>query len=83
MSKHVRIKFCKATLVYNSVKDLATNTMKDIFTYVWDSHSHTTRFFKNDLYLPPGINIKKLYIQSIAYSDAKIWYSINPVIRNQ
>ncbi len=57
--------------------------MKDMFTYLRDSHSLTTRFsVKNDLYLPPGKH-KELYIQSFAYSGANIWNSINPDIRNQ
>ncbi len=53
-----------------------------MFTYVRDSHSCTRRSsLKNDLYLPTGKH-KELYIQSFAYSCAKIWNSINPDIRN-
>ncbi len=56
--------------------------MKDMFTYVRDSHFHTTRSsVKNDLHLPTGKH-KELYIPSFAYSGAKIWNSINPDIRN-
>ncbi len=63
--------------------DLAPNYMKDMFAYVQDSHSHTTKScVKNDLYLPTGKH-KELYIQGFAYSGAKIWNSINPDIRNQ
>ncbi len=70
-------------MVYKSVKDLAPNYMKDMFTYVWDSHSCTTRYsVKNDFYLPTGKH-KELYIESFAYSGANIWNSINPDIRNQ
>ncbi len=70
-------------MVYKSVNDLAPNYMKDIFTYVRDSHSRTTRSsVKNDLYLPTCKH-KELYIESFAYSCANIWNSINPDIRNQ
>ncbi len=37
---------------------------------------------KNDLYLRTGKH-KELYIQSFAYSGAKIWNTINPDIHNQ
>ncbi len=30
-------------MIHKSVNDLAPNYMKDMFTYVRDSHSHTTR----------------------------------------
>ncbi len=33
MPIHDRIKFCKATMVYKSVNDLAPKYMKDMFTY--------------------------------------------------
>ncbi len=70
-------------MVYKSVNDLALNYMKDMFTYMRDSHSHTTRSsVKNDLYLPTGKH-KELYIQSFAYSGVKIWKYINSDIRNQ
>ncbi len=76
MPIHDRIKFCKATMVYKSVNDLAPSYMKDIFTYVRDSHSRTTRSsVKNDLYLPTGKH-KELYIQSFAHSGTYIWNSI-------
>ncbi len=72
MPIHDRITFYKATMVYKSVTDLAPYYMKDMFTYVQDSHSGTTQSsVKNDLYLPPGKH-KELYIQSFAYSGAKI-----------
>ncbi len=83
MPVYDRIKVCKATMEYKSVNDLAPNYMKDMFTYVQGSHSHTTRSsVKNDLYLPTGKH-KELYIESFAYSGANIWNSINPDIRNQ
>ncbi len=77
MPIHDRIKFHKATMVYKSVDDLLSNYMKDMFAYVWDSHSRTRRSsVKNDLYLPTG-KYKELYIQSFANSGAKIWNSVN------
>ncbi len=83
MTIYDRLKFRKATMVYKSVNDLAPNYMKDMFTYVRDSHSRTTRSsVKNDLYLSTGKH-KELYIQSFAYSGANIWNSINPDIHNQ
>ncbi len=70
-------------MVYKSVNDLAQNYMKDMFTYVRDSYSRTIwSSVKNDLYLPTGKH-KELYLQSFAYSGAKIWHSINPDIRYQ
>ncbi len=70
-------------MVYKHVNDIALKYMKNMFTYVWDSDSHTTRLsVKNDLYLPTDKH-KELYIQSFAYCGAKIWNSINPDIRNQ
>ncbi len=70
-------------MVYKSVDDLALNYMKDMFTYVRDSHSRTTRSsVNNDLYLPTGKH-KELYIESFAYSGANIWNSIIPDIRIQ
>ncbi len=76
MPIHHRIIFHKVTMLYKSVNDLTHNYMKDMFTYVQDSHSHTTRSsVKNGKH-------KELYIPSFAYS-AKIWNSINPDIRNQ
>ncbi len=72
MPIHDRIKFRQATMVYKSVNDLAPNYMKDMFTYVRDSHSRTTwSSVNNDLYLPTGKH-KELYIQTFAYSGAKI-----------
>ncbi len=72
MPIHDRITFRKATMVYKSVNDLAPNYMKDMFTYVRDSHSRTTRSSaKNDLYLPTG-KLKELYIESFAYSGDNI-----------
>ncbi len=34
MPIHDRIRFCKATIVYKDVNDLAPNYIKDMFTYV-------------------------------------------------
>ncbi len=51
-------------MVYKSVTDLPTNYMKDIFTYVWDSHVRTRSSVTNDLYLPTGKH-KELYIQML------------------
>ncbi len=82
MPIHDKNKFCKATMVYKSANDLEPNYMKDMFTYVQDSHSHTRLSVKNDLYLPSSKH-KELYIQGFAYSGAMIWNSINPDIRNQ
>ncbi len=63
--------------------DLAPNYMKDMFTYVRDLHSRTTRSsVKNGLYIPTGKH-KELYIQSLAYSGTKIWSCINPDTGNQ
>ncbi len=46
--------------------------MKNIVSYVRNSHSCTTRTsVKNDLYLPTGKH-KEMYIQSFVYSGAKI-----------
>ncbi len=68
-------------MIHKSVNDLAPNYMKDMFTYVRDSHSHTTRSsVKNDLYLLPTGKHKELYIQSFAYSGANIW-NANTVLR--
>ncbi len=70
-------------MAYKSVNDVAPNYMNDMFTYVRDSHSRTTRsYVKNDLYLPTGKH-EELYIQSFVYSGAKLWNSINPNIRHQ
>ncbi len=70
-------------MVYKHVNDLVPKYIKDMFTYVQDSHSHTTRSsVKDELYLPTG-KYKVLYIESFAYSGAKIWNSINPDIPNQ
>ncbi len=70
-------------MVYKSLNDLAPNYMKDMFTYVQDSHCRTTRSsVNNDLYLPTGKH-KELYIQSFIYSGANICTSINRDIRNQ
>ncbi len=78
-----RIKLCEATMVYKNVNDLAPNYMKDMFTYVWDSHSRTTRSsVKNVMYLLTGKH-KELYIQNFAFCGAKIWKSIIPNISNQ
>ncbi len=49
-------------MVYKSVNDLAPNYMKDIFTYMRDSHSRTTRLsVKNDLYLSTGKHKKTVH----------------------
>ncbi len=70
------------TMVYKSVNDLAPNYMKDMFTYVQDSHSRTSR--SSVIYLClPTVEHKEPYIQSFAYSGDKIWNSIIPDIRNQ
>ncbi len=83
MPIHERIKFRKSTIAYNGVNDLAPNYVKDMFTYVRDSHSRTTRSsVNNDLYLPTGKH-KERYIQSFVYSGANIWNSINHDIHNQ
>ncbi len=69
MPIHDRIKFHKVTMVYKSVTNLAPNYMKNMFTYVRDSHSCTTR---------SSGKYKELYIQRFANSGDKIWNSINP-----
>ncbi len=67
---HDKTKFRKGTMIYKSFNDLTPKYMKDMFTYMWDSHSCTTRLsVKNDLYLPTGKH-KELYIQSFAYNGA-------------
>ncbi len=40
MPIHDRIKFRKATMVYKNVNDLVPNYVKDMFTYMRDSHSY-------------------------------------------
>ncbi len=73
MPIHDNITFHKVTMAYGSVNDLAPNYMKYMFTDMQDLYSHMKRSsVKNDLNLPTVKN-KELYIQSFAYSGAKIW----------
>ncbi len=58
MPIHNGIKFYKATLVYTSVNDLAPNYMKDMFTYVWDSHSRTQGHLLRMIYTFQLVNIR-------------------------
>ncbi len=52
-----------------------------MFKYVHESHSRDTRTSaRNDLSLPSGKH-KDIYINSFAYSDAKIWNNISTNIR--
>ncbi len=68
--------------MYKSLNGLAPVHMSEMFKYVHESHSKDTRTSPgSDLSLPSGKH-KDIYINSFAYSGAKIWNDIPTNIRN-
>ncbi len=69
-------------MMYKSLNGLAPVYMSQIFKYVHESHSRETRTSaRSDLYLPSGKH-KDIYVNSFAYSGAKIWNDIPRNITN-
>ncbi len=77
-----RVTYRKACMMYKSLNGLAPVYMSEMFKYVHESHSKDTRTSaRSDLSLPSGKH-KGIYINSFAYSGAKIWNDIPTNIRN-
>ncbi len=69
-------------MMYKSLNGLAPVYMSEMFKYVHESHSRDTRTSAcSDLSLPSGKH-KDIYINSFAYSGAKIWNDIPTNVRN-
>ncbi len=68
--------------MYKSLNGLAPVYMSEMFKYVHESHSRDPRTSTHsNLSLPSGKH-KYIYINSFAYSGAKIWNDIPTNIRN-
>jgi hypothetical protein len=75
------IKYRKAIMVYKSLSHEAPEYMTNMFRFVSQVHTRTTRSSSaNDLYLPPGKH-KQIYTNTFGYSSVKIWNTINSNIR--
>ena len=65
------IDYRKAIMVYKSLNDLGPEYMTNLFRFVRQVHSRTTRpSCANDLYLPPGKHkqiYKRLHIAVLRY----------------
>ena len=71
-----RIEYRKAIMVYKSLNHLCPEYMTNMFKYVKQVHTRTTRSSStNDLYLPPGKH-KQLYMNTFGYS-VRIWNTIS------
>ncbi len=82
MSLRDRVTNRKACIMYKSLNGLAPVYMSEMFKYVHESHSRDTRISaRSDLSLLSGKH-KDIYINSFAYSGAKIWNDIRTNIRN-
>ena len=76
-----RIKYRKAIMVYKSLNYLCPNYMTNMFRFVRQVHTKTTRSSSaNDLYLPPGKH-KQIYTNTFGYSSVKIWNTLSSNIR--
>ena len=76
-----RIEYRKAIMVYKSLNHLCPEYMTNMFKYVKQVHTRTTRSSStNDLYLPPG-KYKQLYMNTFGYSSVKIWNTLSANIR--
>ena len=75
------IKYRKAIMVYKSLSHEAPEYMTNMFRFVSQVHTRTTRSSSaNDLYLPPE-KYKQIYTNTFGYSSVKIWNTINSNIR--
>ncbi len=62
MSLMDRVWYCKAAIVYKSLKGLAPGFMQDMFKYVTDFHVRSIpNADKSKLYLPGGKKTEKLH----------------------
>ncbi len=69
-------------MMCKSLNGLAPVYVSEMFKYVHESHSRDTRTSaRSDLSLSSGKH-KDIYINSFAYSGAKIWNAIPTNIRN-
>ncbi len=77
-----RVTYRKTCIMYKSLNCLAPIYMSEMMKYVHESNSRNTRTSaRNDLSLRRGKH-KDIYINSLAYSGAKIWNDIPTNIRN-
>ncbi len=77
-----RVTYRKACIIYKSLNGLAPVYMSEMFKYVHESHIRDAiNSARSNLFLPSGKH-KDIYINSFAYSGAKIWNDIPTNIRN-
>ncbi len=82
MSLRDRVTYRNTCVMYKSLNGLAHVYMSEMFKHVHESHSRDTRTSAHsDLSLPSGKH-KDIFINSFAYSGAKIWNDIPTNIRN-
>ena len=76
-----RIKYRKAIMVYKSLNYLCPNYMTNMFRFVRQVHTKTTRSSSaNVLYFPLGKH-KQIYTNTFGYSSVKIWNTLSSNIR--
>ena len=72
-----RIDYREAIMVNKSLNDQGPEYMTNMFRFVRQVHTRTTRSSSaNYLYLPPGKH-KQIYIKTFAYISFKIWNSLS------
>ncbi len=77
-----RVTYRKACIMYKRLNGLAPVYMSEMMKYVHESHSRdTTTSARSNLSVPSGKH-KDIYINSFAYSGAKIWNDIPTNIKN-
>ena len=78
-----RIDYRTVTMVYRSLNHLAPSYMTEMFQTTGQTNTRQTRSVtRNDLALPSGKH-KNIFINSFAYSGAKLWNKLDLVTRNK
>ncbi len=77
-----RVTYRKVCMMYKSLNGLPPVYMSEMFKCVHESHSRDTRTSARSNRSQPSGKHKDIYINSFAYSGAKIWNDTPTNIRN-
>ena len=69
-------------LVHDNYHNKLPTTLKNIFSYTKDIHSHNTRGSKQQHLSLPKVNIQTYGINSIKYQSIIFWNSLNSKLWN-
>ncbi len=78
-----RVHYRRSIMVYKYLQDMTPTYMKDVYRYVCNNNTRSTRHSgdKSKLYLAPQNNLK-VFTDSFQYSSIRIWNQLPRIVRS-